>query len=120
MLAPVSPGPDGSDYNINADMFAGSLAAALGVDEYLVLTDVDGLYRNWPDRDSLVQGITADELEGMLADGISGGMIPKLRGCIAALRSGARSARIINGTRPEALQAALAGSPTGTVIREKQ
>ncbi|MEZ5338590.1 MAG: acetylglutamate kinase [bacterium] len=120
VLAPVSPGPDGSDYNINADMFAGSLAAALGADEYLVLTDVDGLYRNWPDRDSLVEGINTDELELLLAEGISGGMIPKLRGCLAALRGGASSARIINGTRPEALQAALDGAATGTVIREKQ
>ncbi|MCB1219851.1 MAG: acetylglutamate kinase [Planctomycetales bacterium] len=120
VVAPVSPGPDGSDYNINADMFAGSLAAALGVDEYLVLTDVDGLYRNWPDEGSLVDGISAVELEGLLAGGISGGMIPKLRGCIAAVRGGARSARIINGTRPEALQAALDGAATGTVIREKQ
>ena len=118
VIAPVSPGPDGSDFNINADMFAGSIAAALGVDDYLVLTDVDGLYRDFSDKASLVEEIDSSGLEALLADGISGGMIPKLRGCLAAVQGGAHSARIINGTKPALLGSVLSGAPGGTVIRE--
>lgn len=118
VLAPVSPGPDGSDYNINADMFAGGLAAALGVEEYLVLTDVDGLYRDFADKGSLIAQISPAGLEELMQAGISGGMIPKLRGCLAALEGGARSARIINGTHPQLLGEVLGGASAGTLIRE--
>jgi acetylglutamate kinase len=120
VLAPVSPGPDGSDYNINADMFAGGIAAALGVAEYLVLTDVDGLYRDFTDKASLVTRISPAGLEELLQADISGGMIPKLRGCLAALHGGAHSARIINGTRPGLLGEVLQGTSAGTLIMENQ
>lgn len=118
VVAPVSPGPDGSDYNINADMFAGSLAAAVGADDFLVLTDVDGLYRDFSDKGSLITEISTAGLEELLEQGVSGGMIPKLRGCLAAVRGGARSARIINGTRPQLLGEVLQGAAGGTIIRE--
>ncbi len=97
----------GNDYNINADMFAGHLAGALKADHYLVLTDVDGLLRNIDDPASIIQKLHLEELAPLFGTVIQGGMIPKLESCQAALRQGARSARIINGTRPESIREAV-------------
>jgi acetylglutamate kinase len=93
----------GQDYNVNADMFAGALAGALGVQDYLVLTDVDGLLKDINDPASLIQRLTLDELPGMFGTVIKGGMIPKLESCQVALQHGARRARIINGTKPDTI-----------------
>lgn len=93
----------GQDYNVNADMFAGALAGALGVQDYLVLTDVDGLLRDINDPASLIQRLTLNELPGMFGTVIKGGMIPKLESCQVALQHGARRARIINGTKPDTI-----------------
>ncbi len=91
---------EGNDYNINADMFAGHLAGALKADHYLVLTDVDGLLKDIEDKDSLIQSLVVEELNELYGDVIKGGMIPKVQSCDIALREGAQSARIINGTKP--------------------
>lgn len=91
---------EGNDYNINADMFAGHLAGALKADHYLVLTDVDGLLKDIDDEDSLISSLLAEELEELYGDVIQGGMIPKVQSCDIALKEGAQSARIINGTKP--------------------
>lgn len=107
----------GNDYNINADMFAGSLAGALRASHYLVLTDVDGLLRDIGDPSSLIRKLKLEELEPLFGSVIKGGMIPKLESCELALRQGARSARIINGTRPESiLEAVNKDKSTGTEI----
>ena len=107
----------GNDYNINADMFAGSLAGALQASHYLVLTDVDGLLRDIGDPSSLIRKLKLEELEPLFGSVIKGGMIPKLESCELALRQGARSARIINGTRPESiLEAVNKDKSTGTEI----
>ncbi len=98
----------GTDYNINADLFAGHLAGALQADLYLVLTDVDGLLRDIDDPSSLISRLSVAELDNMYGSTIRGGMIPKLESCQVALAQGARAAAIINGTRPEALEEALA------------
>lgn len=93
----------GQDYNVNADMFAGALAGALMVQDYLVLTDVDGLLKDINDPSSLIQRLTLDELPELFGTVIKGGMIPKLESCQVALEHGAKRARIINGTKPDTI-----------------
>jgi acetylglutamate kinase len=93
----------GQDYNVNADMFAGALAGALKAQDYLVLTDVDGLLRDIDDPSSLIRRLTLEELPGLYGSVIKGGMIPKLESCQIALEHGARHARIINGTKPDTI-----------------
>lgn len=117
VVAPVAMGLDGNDYNINADTFAGKLAAALHADVYISLSDVDGLYKNFPDPESRISALSLDELKVFLAQSASGGMIPKLESIAEAIEGGVREAHIFNGTKPEALEAQLSGnSESGTKI----
>lgn len=107
----------GVGYNINADMFAGHLAGALGASEYIVLTDVDGLLRDKDDPDSLMQNLRLPETNALIDDGvIAGGMIPKIESCEIAINKGAGSARIINGTKPAQIAQIIGGKGTGTLI----
>ncbi|SJM70325.1 acetylglutamate kinase [Gulosibacter sp. 10] len=85
--------------NINADRAAAALAVALGAKKLVMLTDVEGLYRNWPDRDSLASSITADELRQMLGT-LESGMIPKAQACLEAIDGGVKHATIIDGRVP--------------------
>jgi acetylglutamate kinase len=117
VVAPISSGPDGQDYNVNADMFAGHLAAALQVDDYLVLTDVDGLRQDKDDPGSLIGELGTERAAALLGTAIAGGMIPKVESCLVALEGGVSTARILNGTKPRTLQLAIAGEQCGTVIR---
>lgn len=117
VVAPISSGPGGKDYNVNADMFAGHLAAALDADEYLVLTDVDGLRRDRDDPATLIAELNPQEAEMLLGTVIAGGMIPKVQSCLIAVKRGVGTARIVDGTRPGSLAAALEGEPCGTVIK---
>lgn len=107
----------GERYNINADLFAGHLAGALQVKEFLILTDVDGLLENRHDPHSLIPQLRLAELKTKQESGtIQGGMIPKLEACAVALQTGAQQARIINGTQPEQLTALLHNPQIGTLI----
>lgn len=117
VIAPVAMGLDGNDYNINADTFAGKMAAALKTDVYISLSDVDGLYKNYPDPESRISALTLEDLKKFLVESASGGMIPKLESIAEALEGGVREAHILNGTKPEALKAQLSGnSESGTKI----
>ena len=110
---------NGKDFNINADVFAGHIAGAMGASEFIVMTDVDGLLRDVNDRDSLINEIGVGEISQMIADGsIQGGMLPKLEACETAMGKGAKSVRIINGTKPEQLLQLAAEEPTGTLIKQ--
>ena len=100
-IAPDADNP-GQSLNINADAAASALASALGAEKLVILTDVTGLYSNWPDRDSLVSSITADELEAMLP-ALESGMIPKMRACLDAVRGGVPKAAIIDGREPHSV-----------------
>lgn len=101
VIAPVGVGDDGHSYNINADTVAGEIAAALQAEKLLFLTDVDGLRSVPDDPSTLISSITTDEIEKMIASGaIGGGMIPKIRACVRACRSGVARTFIINGTIP--------------------
>lgn len=88
--------------NVNADTAAAAVAIALGARKLVVLTDVEGLYRSWPDRSSIVRRITAGELSLMLPD-LQAGMVPKMEACLRAVRGGVPQAHIIDGRRPHSV-----------------
>jgi acetylglutamate kinase len=102
VVSTVAPDADGDVYNLNADTAAGALAAALGAQKLIVLTDVEGLYADWPDRSSLVSQLTVDELEPMLPTLVSG-MVPKMEACLRAVRAGVPAASVIDGRIPHSL-----------------
>ncbi len=87
---------DGHVYNVNADTAAAALAAALGAETLMVLTDVEGLYADWPDSDDVISQLTASELEKLLPS-LASGMVPKMEGCLYAVRNGVTTARVIDG-----------------------
>ena len=78
---------DGHVYNVNADTAAAALAAALGAETLMVLTDVEGLYEDWPNSDEVISRLTASQLEKLLPE-LSSGMVPKMEGCLHAVRNG--------------------------------
>lgn len=88
--------------NVNADTAAAALAVALGARKLVVLTDVEGLYRAWPDRSSIVRRIAASELSVMLPD-LQSGMVPKMEACLRAVRGGVPQAHIIDGRQPHSM-----------------
>lgn len=96
VVSTVAPDVEGVVHNVNADTAAGALAAALGAEKLVVLTDVEGLYANWPDRSSLIDRIRVDHLEPMLPT-LASGMIPKMEACVRAIRGGVRRAHVIDG-----------------------
>jgi acetylglutamate kinase len=93
---------DGHIYNVNADTAAAALAAALGAETLMVLTDVEGLYEDWPNSDDVISRLTATELEKLLPE-LSSGMVPKMRGCLHAVRNGVHTARVIDGRVPHSI-----------------
>jgi acetylglutamate kinase len=116
VIAPVGMGPDGRTYNINADTVAGAVAGALKAKRLLMLTDVPGVL----DRDKrLIPELTASQAEALIADGtISGGMIPKVEHCLAAVKAGAEAAVIVDGRVPHAILLELfTEQGAGTLIR---
>lgn len=96
VVSGIAPGADGEVYNINADEAAGALAAAIGAERLVVLTNVEGLYTDWPNKDSLLSKIETGELERMLPD-LATGMIPKMEACLAAVQGGVKAAHVIDG-----------------------
>ena len=118
VIASVAIGNDGGYCNVNADVVAGQIAAAVGAAKILFLTDVDGLYLDFKDKESLVSQLSVSEAQELIQSGsLSSGMIPKLRSCVAALEGGVQSAYIVNGTIPHAiLLEMLTMSGVGTAI----
>ena len=102
VISTVAPGIDGELYNVNADLAAAAAAVAFGAAKLMVLTDVAGLYSNWPNLDSLVSEITAAELEQMLP-GLESGMIPKMQACLQAVVGGVPKAHVIDGRTPHSI-----------------
>jgi len=95
--------------NVNADLAAAAIAGALDATSLIFMTDVPGIYRNWPDRDSLITEISARELAAIKGE-FDGGMAPKVKACLDAISKGAKVVRIIDGRDPKALDEALSGS----------
>jgi len=102
VISTVAPDEHGVVHNLNADTAAGALAAALGARKLVVLTDVPGLLRDFPDPASLISHIGADDLEKMLPD-LSAGMVPKVEACLRAVRGGVAAAHIVDGRVPHSL-----------------
>jgi acetylglutamate kinase len=104
VIATVGVDEAGQAYNVNADTVAAAIAAALGAEKLVYLTDVTGLYERWPDEASLISRVDVAGLERLLASGaVSEGMIPKVESCIAALRGGVARAHVLDGRLPHAL-----------------
>ncbi|GIM88666.1 acetylglutamate kinase [Paractinoplanes toevensis] len=99
VIASVAPDADGVVHNVNADTAAAALAEALGARKLVVLTDVPGLYTNWPDTDSLTTRIDADALEKLLPS-LEAGMVPKMEACLRAVRGGVPAAHVVDGRVP--------------------
>lgn len=98
----------GTGLNVNADLAAAAIAGAMGASSLIFMTDVPGIYKNWPDTSSLISTIRADELE-VIKDQFTEGMAPKVFACLNAIKSGAQSVRVIDGTDPESFALALRG-----------
>ena len=104
VIASVAVGEQGESYDVNADHVAGELAAVLGAAKLITLTDVQGVYRDFSDKSSLISELSADEAQSLIESGIiDKGMIPKIESCITAVRAGVEKAHIIDGTIPHAL-----------------
>jgi acetylglutamate kinase len=102
VVSSVAPDPDGVVHNVNADTAAAALAMALGAEKLVVLTDVAGLYRDWPETTDVINEIAADELERLLPS-LDAGMVPKMTACLRAVRGGLPEATIVDGRLPNAL-----------------
>ena len=102
VVSTVAPDSTGQLVNVNADLAAASLSVALGAEKLVVLTDVPGLYSDWPNKDSLVSELTASELEELLPD-LESGMIPKMQACLNAVQGGVSKAHIIDGRVPHSI-----------------
>lgn len=100
-IAPQVDG-DGQVLNVNADTAASAIAVALGAQKFVVMTDVAGLYSDWPDRSSLVREISADALAELLPS-LQSGMVPKMEACLRAVRGGVPRATVIDGRLPHAV-----------------
>jgi len=116
VISPIASDSEGSiGFNVNADLAAAAIAGALDAEWLIIMTDVEGIYRNWPDKNSLISSITADELESLKST-FSEGMAPKVQACLDAIEAGAKAVRIIDGTNPSALKSALLGEG-GTLVK---
>ncbi|MGW1957794.1 acetylglutamate kinase [Streptomyces sp. NPDC001920] len=102
VVSPVARGADGQVYNVNADLAASALAVGLDAARLVVLTDVEGLYADWPHSTEVIARVTAHELDGLLP-GLASGMLPKMEGCLRAVRGGVRKAQVLDGRVPHAL-----------------
>ncbi len=102
VISTVAPDSTGQLINVNADLAAASLAIALKAEKLVVLTDVPGLYSDWPNKESLVSELAASELEELLPD-LESGMIPKMQACLNAVQGGVSKAHIIDGRVPHSI-----------------
>lgn len=113
----IASDKNGNDYNINGDLFAGHLAGALSAEQYIILTDVDGLMLDKDNPSSMIQELKVAEINHLKEiKCIQGGMIPKMDSCEIALKNGAKLARIINGTVPDQISALFENQKLGTNI----
>ncbi len=117
VISPIARGAhDDNVYNINADLAAAALAEALDAEKLVMLTDVAGLYADWPHSTEIIDRLTAGELAELLPS-MTGGMVPKMEGCLRAVRSGVRMAHVLDGRVPHTLVLEVfADEHTGTTV----
>jgi len=102
VVATVAPGLDGEIYNVNADTAAAAIAIALGAEKLVVLTDVEGLYEDWPASDAVISSIDVHALEALMPE-LSSGMVPKMEACLRAVQGGVPRAHVLDGRVPHSL-----------------
>ena len=116
VVSSVARGADGAVYNVNADSAAAALAVALRAEKLVVLTDVEGLYADWPTSDEVIRTIGVTALEEMLA-GLESGMVPKMEACVRAVRGGVPRAHVIDGRLAHAvLLEVVTSAGVGTMV----
>ncbi|MFC5818919.1 acetylglutamate kinase [Nonomuraea harbinensis] len=116
VVSGIARGADGEIYNVNADTAAAALAVALKADKLIVLTDVEGLYANWPDDTDVIDEIGAAELERLMPT-LSSGMVPKMEACLTAVRNGVPQAHVLDGRVPHSLlQEIFTNEGIGTMV----
>ena len=104
VIAPTGIGEDGKTYNINADYVAGELASALKADKLVLLTDVEGIFADYGDQNSLISSLKVEEVPALIEkEVIAGGMIPKVECCVNALKGGVAKTHIIDGRLPHSM-----------------
>jgi len=117
VLATVARGRDGLTYNVNADTAAAAVAVGLQAEKLIVLTDVEGLYADWPNSTEVISQIDAEQLATLLPT-LSSGMVPKMEACLRAVEGGVPRAHVIDGRVPHALLVELFTSEgIGTMVR---
>ena len=102
VISSVAPDEHGLVHNVNADTAAAALAIALGAEKLLVLTDVEGLYRDWPDSDDVIQEISPESLAELMPS-LDSGMVPKMQACYDAVTGGVPRATVVDGRAPHAV-----------------
>jgi acetylglutamate kinase len=102
VISSVAPDTNGIVHNVNADTAAAALAIALGAEKLMVLTDVEGLYRDWPDSDDVIQEISPEKLAELMPD-LDSGMVPKMQACYDAVTGGVPRATVVDGREPHSV-----------------
>ncbi|MCB0915479.1 MAG: acetylglutamate kinase [Actinobacteria bacterium] len=116
VVSSIARDADGDTYNINADAAAAALALAIGAKKLVMLTDVPGMYRSWPDDPTVVPVITVEVLRALLPS-LTSGMIPKMRACLDAVEGGVSRAHVIDGTVPHSMLVELfTDAGVGTMV----
>lgn len=121
VISPISAGVDDGSLNVNADLFAGHLAAALKADHFVAMSNIDGVMKDPRDPKSIISHLTGEEAENLSSSIIQGGMIPKIDSCLIALRHHGCSAHIVNGTKDDQLLRIFTpGERIGTTISAEE
>ena len=118
VIAPIGADSAGQTYNINADTAAAAVAAELQADVFLLLTDVEGVFRDYHDKSSLICELSFSEATDMIRTGVvEGGMIPKLQACMSSLESGAKLTRVVDGRRLHCIvESLMPDNQAGTAV----
>ncbi|GAA1009418.1 acetylglutamate kinase [Acrocarpospora pleiomorpha] len=117
VVSSIARGEDGTVYNVNADTAAAALAVALKASKLIVLTDVEGLYADWPHSTDVISAIEASDLAELLP-GLSAGMVPKMEACLTAVRGGVPQAHVLDGRKPHAILLEIfTDEGIGTMVR---
>lgn len=115
VVSSVARDEDGLAYNVNADSAAAALAIALGAQQLIVLTDVQGVYTDWPNRDSLARLLTSEQVRDLMPT-LESGMVPKMEACLRAVDEGVPQARVIDGRVAGALVQSMSQPDMGTLV----
>ena len=119
VVSTVAIGKNGESYNVNADTVAGELAAALGASKLIMMTDVEGIYQDFADKDSLIREMSVKDARQLITNGhVDRGMIPKVEACVTSVANGVDRAHILDGRLPHALLIEIfTDQGLGTMIR---